>query len=74
MSKREDLNSINRFEKNFAKSVSFNEETARTYLEENGVDLDKFIKKGLNHIQAFIKKEECIALSEKTRINFNRLI
>ena len=55
---KEDLNSINRFEKNFAESVSFNEETARTYLEENGVDLDKFIKKGLNHIQAFTKKEE----------------
>jgi len=58
MSEGEDLNSINRFEKNFAESVSFNEETARSYLEENGVDLDKFIKKGLNHIKSSSKKKE----------------
>tara|TARA_R110002012_G_scaffold321986_1_gene553162 strand:- start:362 stop:1114 length:753 start_codon:yes stop_codon:yes gene_type:complete len=58
MSKGEDLNSINRFEKNFAESVSFNEETARSYLEENGVDLDKFIKNGINHIKASSKKKE----------------
>jgi hypothetical protein len=58
MSKDRDLNNIERFEKNFAETVSFNEETARNYLEENQVDIDRFIKKGLNHIQALSKKKE----------------
>ena len=52
------LNNINQFEKDFAESVSFNEDTAKDYLEENGVDVDKFIKKGLNQIQASFKKKE----------------
>jgi len=52
------LNNINQFEKDFAESVSFNEDTARDYLEDNGVDVDKFIKKGLNQIQASFKKKE----------------
>ncbi|SFZ93364.1 hypothetical protein SAMN05428642_10391 [Flaviramulus basaltis] len=58
MHKDRKLNNINQFEKDFAESVSFNEDIARDYLEENGVDIDKFIKKGLNQIQASFKKKE----------------
>lgn len=58
MHKDRKLNTIKQFEKDFAESVSYNEETARDYLEENGVDVDKFIKKGLNQIQVSLKKKE----------------
>ena len=58
MNKDKDLNNIKHFEKDFAESVSFNEDTARNYLKESGVDVDKFIKKGLNKIQSSIKRKE----------------
>ena len=58
MHKDRKLNNIKQFENDFADSISYNEEAARDYLEENGVDVDKFIKKGLNQIQASLKKIE----------------
>ena len=58
MHKDRKLNNIKESEINFVESVSYNEETARDYLEENGVDVDKFVKKGLNQIQASLKKKE----------------
>jgi len=58
MHKDRKLNKIKQFEKGFADSVSFNEDTARDYLEENGVDVEKFINKGLKQIQSSFKKKE----------------
>lgn len=60
MRKQGSLNNIKQSEKDFAESVSYNEDTARRYLEENGVDVDRFIKKGLEKIKAFSKEKELI--------------
>lgn len=57
MPKYEKLKNIKLQEKDFAESISRNEITARNYLEENGVDVDRFIEKGLNQIQASLKKK-----------------
>ena len=41
-----------------ADSVSYNEETSKNYLKENGVDVDKFVAKGLDQIKSTLRKKE----------------
>lgn len=47
----------NHFHHDFAESVSFNEEISKKYLEENGVDVEKFISKGLKQIENTLRKK-----------------
>lgn len=58
MSKSKEIDKFKHLLYDFADSVSYNEDTSKDYLEENGVDVDKFVKKGLNQIQATLKKQE----------------
>src|SRR5690606_33527387 len=57
MSKGKEIQKLKHFLYDFADSVSYNEETSRNYLEENGVDVDKFIGKGLKQIETTLKKK-----------------
>jgi hypothetical protein len=44
-------------EKSVTESVSFNEETSIQYLEENGIDVQRLIDKGLKKIEKTLKKK-----------------
>ncbi len=71
MHKKKALNNITRLNNEFADSVSLNEEIARNYLEENGVDVDKFIKKGLKQIESSLKKKD---LKNSKSLFFRRVV
>ena len=71
MHKQGKLKNIKQSEEDFAESVSYNEDSARSYLEENGVDVDKFIKKGLDQIGVSIKKKE---IKKSKTLFFKRVV
>ena len=58
MKKSRKIENIKLFEKDIIESVSYNVETAKNYLDENGVDYERFINKGLKQIEKSIKKKE----------------
>lgn len=49
---------IQTLQMNVSDSVSYNLDTARDYLAEEGVDVDSFVKKGLAEISKTLKKKE----------------
>ncbi len=58
MSKAKEIDNLKSFLYDFADSVSYNEEVSTEYLTENGVDIEKFVCKGLKKIEALQKKKD----------------
>ena len=57
MSNSKEVDKLKDFLYDFAQSLSYSEETSTNYLKENNVDVEKFIAKGLNQIEATLKKK-----------------
>lgn len=57
MSKSKEVDKLKGFLYGFAQSVSYNEETSKNYLEENNVNVEKFVSKGIKQIEATLKKQ-----------------
>jgi len=58
MSKSKKVDKLKDFLYDFAQSVSYDEEISKNYLEENGVDVEKFVVKGIKQIEDTIKKKD----------------
>ncbi|MAU70878.1 MAG: hypothetical protein CML04_02195 [Pseudozobellia sp.] len=58
MSKNKKVEKLKDFLYEFAQSVSYNEEISKNYLEENDIDVEKFVSKGIKQIEATLKKKD----------------
>lgn len=58
MSKNKKADKLKDFLYDFAQSVSYNEEISKNYLEENDIDVEKFVSKGIKQIEATLKKKD----------------
>lgn len=58
MSKSKDVDKLKDFLYDFAQSVSYNEEISKNYLEENGINIAKFVNKGIKQIEATLNKQD----------------
>ena len=58
MSKNQKIDKLKDFLYDYAQSVSYNEEISKNYLKENDVDVEKFVNKGIKHIQDTLRKKD----------------